>query len=79
MSTVEAQMPGVFYRRPSPEADPYIEPGGVVRPGQTIGLIEVMKTFNEIKADRDCRVSKILLDDGDEVDIGQTMFEVDDV
>ncbi|TDD82570.1 biotin carboxyl carrier domain-containing protein [Saccharopolyspora karakumensis] len=79
MSTVDAQMPGVFYRRPSPESDPYIEPGTVVRSGQTIGLIEVMKTFNEIKADRECRVSKILLDDGDEVDIGQTMFEVDDV
>ncbi|MEV4732671.1 acetyl-CoA carboxylase [Saccharopolyspora sp. NPDC049426] len=79
MSTVDAQMPGVFYRRPSPESDPYIEPGNVVRSGQTIGLIEVMKTFNEVKADRECRVSKILLDDGDEVDIGQTMFEVDDV
>ncbi|MEV0087866.1 MULTISPECIES: acetyl-CoA carboxylase [Saccharopolyspora] len=78
MSTVDAQMPGVFYRRPSPEANPFIEPGSVVRPGQTLGLIEVMKTFNEVKADRVCRVSKILLDDGDEVDVGQTMFEVDE-
>ncbi|WP_406690466.1 acetyl-CoA carboxylase [Saccharopolyspora sp. ID03-671] len=78
MSTVDAQMPGVFYRRPSPESDPYIEPGSVVQPGQTIGLIEVMKTFNEIKADKACRVAKILLDDGDEVDIGQSMFEVDE-
>ncbi|MFI0470731.1 acetyl-CoA carboxylase [Saccharopolyspora sp. 5N102] len=78
MSTVDAQMPGVFYRRPSPEANPFIEPGSVVRPGQTLGLIEVMKTFNEVKADRVCRVSRILLDDGDEVDVGQTMFEVDE-
>ncbi|MEV0702198.1 acetyl-CoA carboxylase [Saccharopolyspora sp. NPDC050389] len=78
MSTVDAQMPGVFYRRPSPEADPFIEPGSVVRPGQTLGLIEVMKTFNEVKVDRACRVSKILLDDGDEVDVGQTLFEVDE-
>ncbi|TDD34285.1 biotin carboxyl carrier domain-containing protein [Saccharopolyspora elongata] len=75
---MDAQMPGVFYRRPSPEANPFIEPGSVVRPGQTLGLIEVMKTFNEVKADRVCRVSKILLDDGDEVDVGQTMFEVDE-
>ncbi|MGI8312400.1 acetyl-CoA carboxylase [Saccharopolyspora hattusasensis] len=78
MSTVDAQMPGVFYRRPSPDEDPFIEPGSIVRPGQTLGLIEVMKTFNEVKADRACRVSKILLDDGDEVDVGQTMFEVDE-
>lgn len=78
MSTVDAQLPGVFYRRPSPDADPFIEPGSVVRPGQTLGLIEVMKTFNEVKADRAYRVSKVLLDDGDEVDVGQTMFEVDE-
>ncbi|MEV0055147.1 acetyl-CoA carboxylase [Saccharopolyspora shandongensis] len=78
MSTVDAQMPGVFYRRPSPDADPFIEPGSVVRQGQTLGLIEVMKTFNEVKADRAYRVSRILLDDGDEVDVGQTMFEVDE-
>ncbi|MEV6231337.1 acetyl-CoA carboxylase [Saccharopolyspora shandongensis] len=78
MSTVDAQMPGVFYRRPSPDADPFIEPGSVVRQGQTLGLIEVMKTFNEVKADRAFRVSRVLLDDGDEVDVGQTMFEVDE-
>ncbi|MEB3366712.1 acetyl-CoA carboxylase [Saccharopolyspora mangrovi] len=78
MSTVDAQMPGVFYRRPSPEADPYIETGTLVQAGQTIGLIEVMKTFNEVKAEKPGRVSKILLDDGDEVDIGQSMFEVDE-
>ncbi|MGW3468939.1 acetyl-CoA carboxylase [Saccharopolyspora sp. NPDC000995] len=78
MSTVDAQLPGVFYRRPSPDADPFIEPGSVARPGQTLGLIEVMKTFNEVKADRAYRVSKVLLDDGDEVDVGQTMFEVDE-
>ncbi|RRO14124.1 biotin carboxyl carrier domain-containing protein [Saccharopolyspora rhizosphaerae] len=78
MSTVDAQMPGVFYRRPSPDADPYIEPGTVVQPGQTLGLIEVMKTFNEIKAEKACRVKEVLLEDGEEVDIGQSMFEVDD-
>lgn len=78
MSTVDAKMPGVFYRRPSPDADPFIEPGSVVHAGQTIGLIEVMKTFNEVKAEKDCRVGSILLDDGDEVDVGQTMFEVDE-
>ncbi|MER7010196.1 acetyl-CoA carboxylase [Saccharopolyspora sp. NPDC000359] len=78
MTEVEAHVPGVFYRRPSPDADPFIEAGGLVEAGQTIALIEVMKTFNEVKADRTCRVSKILLDDGDEVDVGQTMFEVDE-
>lgn len=77
MSKVEAQMPGVFYRRPAPDQDAFVEEGAEIAPGQTIGLIEVMKTFNEIKAEQAGRVSRILLDDGDEVEAGQAMFEVD--
>lgn len=39
---------GVFYRRPSPDAAPFVEPGDRVVSGQAIGLVEVMKTFNQI-------------------------------
>ncbi|KAA5830665.1 acetyl-CoA carboxylase [Saccharopolyspora hirsuta] len=78
MSAVDAQIPGVFYRRPSPDADPYIEPGSAVEPGQTLGLIEVMKTYNEIKAETAGVITKVLLDDGDEVDVGQPLFELDE-
>ncbi|GAA4879399.1 acetyl-CoA carboxylase [Saccharopolyspora cebuensis] len=78
MSTVNAQMPGVFYRRPAPDKEAFVEEGVVVEVGQTIGLIEVMKTFNEIKADQSGRISKILLEDGDEVEPGQSLFEVED-
>ena len=46
--TVKAQMPGTFYRRPDPESDPYVDEGDEVSAGDTIGLIEVMKNFNEI-------------------------------
>ncbi|MDA3626576.1 acetyl-CoA carboxylase [Saccharopolyspora oryzae] len=78
MSDVDAQLPGVFYSRPSPDADPYIEPGNAVEVGQTLGLIEVMKTYNEIKAESAGVITKILLEDGDEVDVGQTLFELDE-
>ncbi|NYH78144.1 MULTISPECIES: acetyl-CoA carboxylase [Actinopolyspora] len=78
MSTMNAQLPGVFYRRPSPEQAPFIEEGGTVEPGQLVALIEVMKTFNEVKADRSGIISKFLLGDGDEVEAGQGIVEVDE-
>lgn len=78
MYRMTSQLPGVFYSRPAPDQDPYVEEGAVVDNGQTLGLIEVMKTFNEVKAERPGRVSRILLEDGDEVEPGQEIFEVED-
>jgi biotin carboxyl carrier protein len=78
MSTLKAQLPGVFYRRPSPEADPYVQEGTEVSEGQTVALIEVMKTFNEVKAEQGGKVSRFLIDDGDEIEAGQEILEVDE-
>lgn len=77
MSTIKAPMPGVFYRRSSPDADPYIAEGAQVEAGQTIALIEVMKTFNEVKSDAVGKVVKILIEDGEEVAMGEDIVEVD--
>jgi acetyl-CoA carboxylase biotin carboxyl carrier protein len=78
MSTMNAQLPGFFYRRPAPDKEPYIEEGSSIEAGQTIALIEVMKTFNEVKADRSGTVTRFLISDGDEVEAGQGIVEVDD-
>jgi acetyl-CoA carboxylase biotin carboxyl carrier protein len=75
--TVKAQMPGTFYRRPDPESDPYVEEGDEVSAGDTIGLIEVMKNFNEIKAEDDGKVSKFLVEDEVAVDAGQDLVELE--
>jgi acetyl-CoA carboxylase biotin carboxyl carrier protein len=77
METIRATMPGVFYRRPSPDADPYVEDGAAISPGQTVALIEVMKTFNELKSEIGGRVTKFLISDGDEVSMGQDIAEVE--
>lgn len=77
MSTIKAPMPGVFYRRSSPDADPYIAEGAQVEAGQTIALIEVMKTFNEVKSDAAGKVLQILIEDGDEVSMGEDIVKVD--
>ena len=74
--TVKAQMPGTFYRRPDPESDPYVEEGDSVSSGDAIGLIEVMKSFHEVKAEEDGTVSKFLVDDEEAVDAGQDIVEL---
>jgi acetyl-CoA carboxylase biotin carboxyl carrier protein len=75
--TVKSPMPGTFYRRPDPESDPFVNEGDAVTPGDTVGLVEVMKSFHEIKAQEEGTVSKILLEDEDAVGAGQDVVELE--
>lgn len=77
MATIKSPMPGIFYRRPSPEAAEFATPGDPVTAGQTIGLVEVMKNFAELKAKDAGTFTEFLLDDGDEVSVGQDVATVD--
>ena len=71
-------LPGTFYRRPSPEDPPYKEEGDAVAPGDVIGLVEVMKSFNEVKADMSGKVAKFLVENEDPVMAGQPLVDIDD-
>lgn len=64
-------IPGVFYRRPSPEEEQYVKEGQKVKKGETIGIVEVMKSFYEIKAEHDGILETFNVQDGDIVDAGQ--------
>jgi len=75
--SVKSPMPGTFYRRPDPESDPFVNEGDAVSPGDTVGLVEVMKSFHEIKAQEEGTVSKILLEDEDAVGAGQDVVELE--
>jgi acetyl-CoA carboxylase biotin carboxyl carrier protein len=75
--TVKAQMPGTFYRRPDPDSDPYVEEGDEVSAGDAVGLIEVMKNFQEVKAAEDGTISKFLVEDEEAVDAGQDLVELE--
>jgi len=70
-TTIKAPVPGTFYRRSSPDEDPYIDEGDRVSDGQVIGLVEVMKNFNEVKADRDGVLESFLVENEDLVEAGQ--------
>ncbi len=69
-----APLVGTFYRRPSPEDDPFVAVGATVQVGDTLCIIEAMKVMNEIKAEAPGIVRKALLDDGAVVEFGQPLF-----
>ena len=75
---VRSPLPGTFYRRPSPEAEPFVNEGDAVSPGDVIGLVEVMKTFYEVKADQAGVVDRFLLDDTDPIEAGQNIVALRD-
>ena len=70
-------MVGVVYLTPEPNAAAFVSVGARVEPGQTLLLIEAMKTFNPIVAVRGGTVSKILVESGDTVDPGQVLMIVE--
>jgi acetyl-CoA carboxylase biotin carboxyl carrier protein len=74
---VEAPMVGTFYRAPSPGAPPFVEEGAPVVAGQTLCILEAMKLMNEIKADLDGVVSRIHVENGQPVEFGQVLFEIE--
>jgi acetyl-CoA carboxylase biotin carboxyl carrier protein len=76
---VVSPMTGVFYRSASPDVPPFVELGDRVEAGQAIGLIEAMKVFSEIPADRSGRVVEILVADTKLVAQGDTLMVIDPV
>lgn len=74
---VTAPMVGTFYRQPSPDAPPFVEIDSVVRKGQPLCLIEVMKLFTTIHAEHEGRIVQIAANDGELVEYGQTLFVIE--
>jgi len=72
--SLTAPLVGTFYRRPSPDDEPFVAAGDRVQVGDTICIIEAMKVMNEIKAEAPGIVRQVLLDDGAIVEFGQPLF-----
>ncbi|MEU5099721.1 acetyl-CoA carboxylase [Streptomyces sp. NPDC020996] len=73
---VAAPFPGVFYRRPDPESPPYVKVGDAVDAGTVVGLIEVMKMFQEVQAGASGHITAVLVENEQAVDAGQTLVTV---
>ena len=76
LHVITATMVGTFYRRPNPEAQPFIKEGDSVRKGQIICLLEAMKILNEIEADVSGTVVKVFAEDAQPVEFGEKLFAI---
>ncbi len=74
--TIKAPMSGIFYRSPSPSSPPYVREGDAIKEGQVICVIEAMKVFNEIKAEFNCVIEKVMQENGKALEPNADMFQV---
>lgn len=74
---VKSPMVGTMYIAPSPDAPPFVKPGQKVSIGDTLCIIEAMKMFNEIEADKAGVVKECLLDNGQPVEFDQPLFIIE--
>jgi acetyl-CoA carboxylase biotin carboxyl carrier protein len=77
VKTIEAPIPGTFYRRPAPDQPVFKSEGEPVAVGDTLGLIEVMKTFTAVLAEEAGKVVAFHVQDEDPVMAGQPLYDIE--
>jgi biotin carboxyl carrier protein len=78
MAEIRSPIPGTFYRRPSPDAEPFKSEGDVVAVGDVIGLVEVMKSFIEVKSEAAGVLRAFKVENEAPVTAGAVLAELDD-
>ena len=74
---ITSPMVGTFYNSPSPESPIYVETGQIIAKGQTLCIVEAMKLMNEIEADIKGKIVSILVENGQPVEYGEPLMEID--
>ncbi len=77
-NVIKAPMVGTVYLSPSPGAKRFIELGQMVKTGDTLCLIEAMKMFNQIEADKSGKITAILVENGTPVEFNQPLFTIEE-
>ncbi len=75
--TIKAPLMGIFFRGSSPSAPPFVKEGAEVKKGEVICLIEAMKVFNEVRADFNCVIQKVLVENGKPIKQGDALFAIE--
>lgn len=70
-------MVGTYYASPSPDSPAFVKEGDVVKKGQPLAILEAMKIMNELEAEFDCKILKILVEDGKPVEYDMPLFVVE--
>jgi acetyl-CoA carboxylase biotin carboxyl carrier protein len=75
--TINSPMIGTFYASPSPESAAFVKVGDTVKAGQTLCILEAMKIMNEVEAEFDCKIVKVLVEDSNPVEYDMPLFVVE--
>ena len=75
-SAIKSPIVGTFYRKPSPDKDPFIKVGDSIEVGDVLCIIEAMKMMNEIKSDISGKILSIDIEDGEPVEFGQKIITI---
>ena len=75
--TIKSPMIGTFYRKPSPDKDPFVNVGDEVNIGTIVCVVEAMKLFNEIESEISGKIIKVLVEDMSPIEYDQPLFLVD--
>ncbi|MEZ6125149.1 MAG: acetyl-CoA carboxylase biotin carboxyl carrier protein [Planctomycetaceae bacterium] len=75
--TIDSPTVGTFYTAPTPEDPAFVSVGSVVGPETIVCIIEAMKVFNQIPAEKSGRIVEILVENGDAVEFGQPLFRIE--
>lgn len=75
---VKAPMVGTFYLKPSPTSNPYVEIGKEIKKGDILCIIEAMKLMNEIESEFSGKIKEIFVKDGENVEYGTPLFEIEE-
>ena len=75
--TIKSPIIGTFYRKPSPDKEPFVNVGSEISVGSVVCVVEAMKLFNQIESEVSGKIVKILVDDASPVEYDQPLFLVD--
>lgn len=74
---ITSPMVGTFYKSPSPDADPFVNVGSTVKPGDVVCIVEAMKMMNEIESEISGKIVEVCVEDGQPVEFGQVLMYVE--
>jgi biotin carboxyl carrier protein len=74
---IVSPLPGTFFRRPAPDKPAYKQEGDPVAPGDVIGLVEVMKTFYEVKSEVAGRITRFLVENEAPIQAGEALVALE--
>lgn len=78
MKQILSPLPGTFYRKPAPDQSPFKSEGDVVAAGDTVGLVEVMKSFHEVTSEIAGKITRFLIGNEEPIMAGQPIAEIED-